>query len=135
MWDSGRSGVNKVPPRKRAVGGTLEFTFKLPKAANHGNTQPRKPRAKAHPKPAEAKIRNTPKVREEKRTYQDGRNYASARAAKIRADTLAKGLCLNRRQPAIAGQTRCPTCAEKHRQGDRRRRESSTPGRNNAKIS
>ena len=106
--------------RKRATGGTFEFTFKLPKSANHGNTQPRNPRRKANPKPAKAKIRNPPNVRKDERTYQDRRTYELAPSAKIRADALAKSMCVNRRQPAISGQTRCPTCVEKHRQGNRR---------------
>ena len=42
-WDESR-----VTPHTRAIGGTFEFTFILPKQANTGNTRPKKPK---HTKP------------------------------------------------------------------------------------
>ena len=121
-------------PLSRAIGGTFEFPFKLPKIANRGNTQPRKPRKNASPKPANTKIRTAPKVQKNKRTYQDCRTHHLARAAKRRADSTAQGLCVACRQPAITGQTRCPACAEKHRQGNRRRSKGTESGPINADM-
>ena len=47
-----------------------------------------------------------------------------ARAAGERRKLKVLGLCKDCRQHAIPGQTRCPDCAEKHRQSRRRQRQA-----------
>ena len=146
-------------PRKRAVGGTFEFTFKLPKSANQGNTPhkwavgttfewvfefpmptnsayelkpapKRKTRKPANPKAAPARPRKAskpatvkaakPKASEKPKrvllTPEERQERARARAAEKRSELKEQGLCKDCWRPAIPDQTRCPDCAEKHRQ-------------------
>ena len=46
--------------------------------------------------------------------------YRRLRAQEKRRKAKALGLCRSCSNPAITGQTRCPTCAEKHREYGRR---------------
>ena len=132
--------VEKVPhflaqtPHKWVVGSTFEYEFHLPmpinpayqskhkakrtrksarartstrSAAKQATTLIAKPKASKKPK----KVRLTPEERK-------------ARAAENRRKLKVLGLCKDCRQRAIPGQTRCPDCAEKHRQLRQRQRQS-----------
>ena len=46
-------------PHTRAIGGTFEFTFILPKPANSGNTRPRKRRANQLGRKTPSKLRQS----------------------------------------------------------------------------
>ena len=76
-------------------------------AAKLATTRNAKPKASKKPK----KVRLTPGERK-------------ARAAGERRKLKVLGLCKDCRQHAIPGQTRCPDCAEKHRQSRRRQRQA-----------
>ena len=137
-----------VRPHGWAIGHTFEFTFSLPEPANAGGrpgsrkkrvgkptrkTTPSSPAKEAAPKarhpkrcpeptPAEVEAK-----RQERTEYDRQRNETPER--RERARILAQGhrlkakelgLCKSCTNSAILGQTRCPTCAEAHRQSRRR---------------
>ena len=93
---------------------------RTPKRATQ--VKPKAPEDTPIPKPKPAKepkkARLTPGERKECRR---------ARAARHRQVCKAQGLCRDRTQPTILGQTRCTTCAEKHRKSWRpRNRQTNT---------
>ena len=116
-------------PHTRTIGGTFEFTFKLPKPQNSGGRPPSKRKNRRSSKKAPARIAKTKKAAKpgkDRRTYQDRKGYQRASDAKQRTERIELGLCVSCSNTAIAGQTRCPSCAEKHRQGNRLRNSRQT---------
>ena len=108
----------------------FQHTFPLPRESSP-RTKPTKGTAK---KPRKAKPKGetekplTPKRLSQQRPKKDRREYDQKRnqlperreqhrllAQDKRRKALALGLCRSCKNPSIPGQTRCPTCAEKHR--------------------
>ena len=129
-------------PQKWAVGTTFEWEFDFPMLTNSAyqpqpepKTKTKKPanpnaahtRARKASKPetaltAKPKASEKPKrVRLTPEERQERQERRRARAAENRHKLKDSGLCKDRRQPAITGQTRYPACVEKHRQGNWRR--------------
>ena len=118
--------VLAVPPQTRSIGGTFKFTFPLPKPANEGNTRLHKSKAPkpgpksradvAQSKPAAKTARTNITPKRVRLTPEERQERARARAVEARNKLKEAGLCRDCRQRAIPGQTRCPDCAEKHRQ-------------------
>ena len=75
-------------------------------------------------KPAPTKTKQSPKPRKDHRTYQDREEYYRARQSKRRSEHISLGLCVKCSAPAISGQTRCGSCAEKHHRASRRKLEA-----------
>ena len=70
---------------------------------------------------AEEKSRVARREYDEKRNNsQDPREYHRHYAQEQRQKAKELGKCRDCSKPAIPGQTRCPTCAENHRQSRRR---------------
>ena len=128
-----------VAPHKWAVGTTFEWEFDFPVSTNPAY-QPkpgskRKTKKPANPKVAPTAARKTSKPatsqtakpkasKKPKRvrlTPEERQERARARAAEKRLMLKQSGLCKDCRQPAIPGQNRCSTCAEKHRKSRRPR--------------
>jgi hypothetical protein len=65
----------------RTAGCIFESTFRLPKAANRGNTQPRKSHKTTNSKRAPTEAKNVPKVPKHKRIFQ---------AADLRGNEMSK---------------------------------------------
>ena len=136
-----------MPPHQWAVGYTCEFTLPLPGPANSGNrhktkqkqaetplrkssasTRLRKPspevrKPESHTKPDSASVEAKKQKRAE---YDQQRNQTPerkeyhqrlAQARQRKAKDLGKYRQCSKQ--AIPGQTRCETCAEKHRQSRR----------------
>ena len=113
-------------PQTRSIGGTFKFTFPLPKPANEGNTRLHKSKAPkpgpksradvAQSKPAAKTARTNITPKRVRLTPEERQERARARAVEARNKLKEAGLCRDCRQRAIPGQTRCPDCAEKHRQ-------------------
>ena len=122
------------PPHKWAVGTSSEWEFEFPITTNPfyelkseskcKTKKPTNPKAKSTrapntSKPAAAKPAKPKAPKKPKRarlTVEESKERARARAAKNRTKLKDAGLCKDCRQPAIPGQTRCPSCAEQHRQ-------------------
>ena len=138
----------RVTPHKWAVGTTFEWEFEFPITTNPAY-QPkpapkRKTKKPANPKPASARARKTskpstaqpvkPKASEKTKrvrlTPEERQERPRARAAEKRRKLKESGLCKDCQQPAIPGQTRCQSCANKHRQS-RRPRQSKGNDRDN----
>ena len=130
-----------VLPHGWAIGHTFEFTFSLPEPANKGGGSPTrknpagtgKSLKKAAPRATKPKQRTAPDPvqtdakRQNQVEYDRQRNksperveYRRLREQERRRQAKLLGLCKNCSNPAIAGQTRCLSCAEKHRQSRRR---------------
>ena len=134
-------------PHKWAIGHTtFEFSFPLPEPANSGNcsktkkkqseTPPRKttpstppsntpPKArKLQTKPDSASVETKKQKRDEydrQRNQTPERKEYHRRLVQVRQRKAKElGKCRNCSKPAIPDQTRCPTCAENHRQSRRR---------------
>ena len=134
-----------MPPQEWAIGHTFEFTFSLPQPGNaggrptsgkeRGGKPPRKTTVSNPPKKATAKVLQ-PKHRadltqseveakcQQRLEYDrqrskspERREYRRVRAREERQKAKELGLCVACNAPAIPRQTRCPTCAEKHRVG------------------
>ena len=133
----------RADPRKWAVGRLFEHVLSLPGPTNAGGRPPSrgkpsgkkkancsasKPRAKAAPKnqqPKERPALSSTEVeakREEPCEYDRQRNKTPERREQNRLNAQEKrrrakeqGLCRHCPNPAIPNQTRCPSCAEKHR--------------------
>ena len=121
-------------PHKWAVGTTFEWEFDFPMRTNPAyEAKPapkRKARTSANPKAESAPARKTSKPatpqtatdtpsEKPKRVHlnpDERRERARARAVEHRQKLKEAGLCRDCRQPAILGQTRCLSCADKHRQ-------------------
>ena len=129
-------------PHKWAVGTTFEWEFELPITTNpgygHKSASKRKTRKSSKPKAAPAHARKTskpatlqtvkPKASEKPKrvrlTPEERQERARARAAEKRSKLKEQGLCKDCQQPAILVQTRCTSCADKHRK-TRRPRQST----------
>ena len=145
-------------PHKWAVGHTtFEFSFSLPEPANSGNcsktkkkqpgpppqkstastcpgeASPKTRKLKLHTKPDSASVETKKRKRAE---YARQRNQTPERKERARLLAQARqrkakelGLCRNCNTPAIEGQIRCESCAERHRVSrrayDRKRREAA----------
>ena len=116
----------REPPQGRVEGRTREHSFDLPWPRNPGSSPRKKPIQTRHQKSTTVKTtrKATPKSRQEyerqRSTTQEHREQQRLRAREQRRRAKERGLCVNCGEPAIPDQTRCPTCAEKHRV-DRRR--------------
>ena len=128
-----------VPPHKWAVGTTFGWEFDFPITTNSAyelkpeperkTRKPAKPKATPTcapktPKPATAKTANPKPAKKPKLvhlTAEERKKRVRARAVERRRKLKEQGLCKHCRQPAIPGQTRCSSCAQKHRQAWRPR--------------
>ena len=116
-----------VPPRTRAIGGTFEFTFVLPKPANAGNTRPHKRKAtKLAPKTRADVAKSKPATKATRTTLTDEekREFRRVRASEDRQRRKELGLCKDCPTKAIEGQSRCADCAEQHGQSRQRQRQA-----------
>ena len=141
-----------VGPPPRAVGHTFEFSFPIPKPANAGNSTRNQKKTARKSTRENPEAKNTTKAAPNRRTEPDpslaeDRKRKRAEYERARSQTpermeyrrlLAQekrqrakelGKCRTCSNQATPSQTRCPTCAEKHRQSRRRndaeRRESA----------
>ena len=92
------------------------------KTTTKAEPQPRKPRTRVEPTPEQVEAR-----KEKRRAYNQRRSQTPERkeynrhyAQEQRQKAKELGICRNCSKPAILGQTRCPECAEAHRQSRRR---------------
>ena len=139
---------DRVPPPLRVVGRTFDSTFPLPGPSNAGgrpptrtkpagkpprksstSTPPRKANPKAqqtkpHPEPAttevEAKLREPFEHDRKGNTSPERREQHRLQEQERRRKAKESGLCVVCRLLAIPDQSRCSTCAEKHRASRRR---------------
>ena len=129
--------ADSIPPQSRVVGGTFEFSFTLPKAANRSNPNGRKNKAEngGHQKATHAaKGENacpTPPATDSTALKTPSKPRASLPALEMRQERelplraenrkhrKALGLCKDCSNKAIPGQSRCPDCAGKNRQRHR----------------
>ena len=130
-------------PREWAIGRTFELTFPLPEPRNTGGRPPRRakpagkpprknssstpprkapPKAKQtkpRPKPAEvgveAKSRDPLEHERKWSSPPERREQHRLQEQERRRRAKALGLCRDCPNPAIPDQTRCPTCANRHR--------------------
>ena len=127
-------------PHKWAVGTTFEWEFEFPITTNPAygpkSASKRKAKKSANPKAAPARAREAskpatvkaakPKASEKPKrvrlTPEERQERTRARAAEKRSKLKEQGLCKDCRQPVIPDQTRCPDCAETHRQARRAQR-------------
>ena len=132
-----RRDRGRVPPPLRAVGHTFEFSFPIPKPANAGNSSKNQKKTARKSPRKNPKTRNTTKAaanhptvpdpsqmedRKRKRTEYDRqrdqtperKEYRRLLAQERRRKVKELVLCKSCPNPAKPGQTRCPTCAEKH---------------------
>ena len=116
-------------PHTRAIGGTFEFTFILPKPANSGNPRPKKPKhTKPRPKTraGSANRKSAIKPAKPRLTEEQKRELRRVLAAEDRQRRKELGICKDCPARAIKGKTRCPKCAEEHRQAHRAQRVVAT---------
>ena len=137
-WAAGPLGTDpgRVPPHKWAVGTTFEWEFDFPvhpnsaydhepepkrKTRKSGKTAAARTPARKVSKPATtaAKPKASKKPKRVRLTSKERQERGRARAVETRSKLKDAGLCKDCRQPAIPGQTRCPDCAENHRQSSR----------------
>ena len=132
-----------MTPPLRAVGHTFEFSFPIAKPANAGNSSNNQKKTARKSSRKNPKTRNTTRVAPNRRTEPDpstaeDRKRKQSEYDRARSQTpermeyrrlLAQekrqrakelGQCRSCSNPAKPGQTRCPTCAEKHREYNRR---------------
>ena len=125
-----------ITPHKWAVGTTFEWEFDFPMTTNpfyapkpepkpktrkNSKTAAARTPARKASKPATttAKPKTSKKPKRVRLTPGERQERGRARAAENRRKLKDSGLCKDCRQPAIPGQTRCPSCVEKHRQSRR----------------
>ena len=111
--------VHYVNLRTCAIGCTFEFTFILPKPANSGNTRPKKPKATNSSSKTGAgttKHKKATKPASPRLTQEQKRERDRVRATDKRQRSKELGLCKHCPAKPIKGQTRCPSCAARHRQ-------------------
>ena len=122
-----------IPPHKWAVGTTFEWEFDFPITTNPAyEAKPapkRKTRTSANPKAVSSRARKTskpatvqtakPKASEKptrvRLTPDERRERARARAVENRRKLKELSICKDCRKPAVPGQVRCSSCADKHR--------------------
>ena len=117
----------RKPPQKPKV-------RKPPKKVVPKERTPRTPKPRVEPTPAqvEAKEENRRKY-ERKRRQTPERKELRRRIAQARRDEAKKlGICKDCPNPTVPDQTRCETCAEKHRQTRKRAEERAIKERNQA---
>ena len=121
---------------------TFQYTIALPQRKS--KKRKAKPKATKQPKPKRepkrtTKTQRTPLSPEElirrRQTYDTSRNktperqeYARLYAQEHRRKAKETGLCRSCANPAIPDQTRCESCAEKHRAGRRNSRAREQAG-------
>ena len=126
------SPTARVPPlaaRARSIGSTLHHVFVLRMPANAGNTKSRtrKVSKQTTKKGAGAnKRKRAVRAPKPKHTDDQKRELKRVRAAEERERRKELDLCRDCLNSAIAGQTRCPDCAEKHRQSSKQPRLAAT---------
>ena len=114
----------------------FQHTFPIPGRPRAGTEQTKrakkklpKPKPKGDGKrPPATRAKDPETAGEAHREYEQARNSTPERreynrhlAQEQRRKAKESGKCRNCLAPAITGQTRCPTCAENHRQSRRRR--------------
>ena len=134
-------------PYKWVVGRTLQWEFALPMPVNSayqskpsGATAPKatKPRpappSKTSNPPAAKAPATQEATRQDRQEYDRQRDQTPGRREYKRLRQREKvrrakelGLCKSCSNPARPGQTRCPTCAEKHHEYNRRSRAKRKP--------
>ena len=135
--------VDEETPPLRAVGRTFEFSFPIPESANAGNSSKNQKKTARKSSRKNPKARNATRVAPNRRTepdpstaedrkrkrseYDRARSQTPERmeyrrllAQEKRRKAKELGKCRTCSNQAIPGQTRCPTCAEKHQQSRRR---------------
>ena len=132
----GKTATRRVAPLTYSKRINFQCTITLP--AKQPKSRKPKPKAKAKAKkPTKGKKpRRTPSPVELQERQQKRREYEKTRSQRPerKQDALQRqsnkrqrakelGICSACSQPAIAGQTRCPTCAEKHRTWNRQNSE------------
>ena len=139
--------ASRVPPHKWAVGTTFEWEFDFPVNPNSAYDREPEPKRKtsrsgktaaartpgrkvSKPTTTAAKPKASKKSKRVRLTPEERQERGRARAVEKRSKLKEQGLCRDCRQPAIPGQTRCPSCAAKHRQS-RQPRQSKDNGRHN----
>ena len=85
-----------------------------PAAKTKKRRKPATKKSAAKPTP-QATPAHAPKPKRVKLTPEGRKERARARAAATRQQRKRDGLCRDCANPAIAGQTRCADCADKHR--------------------
>ena len=106
-------------PHTRTIGSTLQYVFVLPMPANAGNIKSRiRKVSKQTTKQGPSTIKRKSAIRapKPKLTDEQKRELRRVRAAEERQRRKELGLCRDCPNTAIAGQTRCADCAERHRQ-------------------
>ena len=127
------SCLEVVPPHSRVEGRTWEFILDLPGTVKAGSpkrtqrkntlgTPTKKPKSSKQLDPAELTAKREPRSEydRQRRKTPDRLECRRIRAREERQRAKDRGLCRDCRQPAIPDQTRCPTCAEKHSESNRR---------------
>ena len=133
----------QLSPHEWAIGHTFEYTFDLAKPDNAGNRSTKakqkpsrkpqrkntskstqkagKPARRPEPTPAETEAKREKRLEHDHRRNQSEkrREYHRNRAQEQREKAKELGKCRNCSKPAILSQTRCPRCAEAHRQSRR----------------
>ena len=160
------TSLQTPPPRAigRNQGRTFEFTIPLPEPSNAGGRPPSrakqagkktrtlptqgrtalkakqaKPRTAPTPAPPEAGPLKQLEPERKKTSTPDHREYHRLRAREERRRAKEQCLCRDCGEPAIPDQTRCSTCAEKHRLSRRRwqaerRKKSKRPAPSTEKL-
>ena len=138
-------------PHGWAIGHTFEFTLSLPKPANRGGRphnwnkpavktsrkatpQPRTPKPRVEPTPAELEARQ-----EKRREYERQGAQTPERKELMRRSTQERrdkakllGICVECGAPPIPDETRCQTCSKRHREYQRQARERAAQKRERA---
>ena len=127
--------LSRNAPHKWAVGTTFEWEFDFPMTTNPFYPPKPEPKPKTSktaaartparkalkPATTTAKPKTSKKPKRVRLTPEERQERRRARAVETRSKLQDSGLCKDCRQPAIPGQTRCPSCVEKHRQSRRPR--------------
>ena len=128
--DGGQPSPVLVPPLRFSKRIHFQYTIALPfrstpkRKPTKRKSKPAKPKRVKHSRqpatPEELELR-----RQRRREYEKNRNqrperkqYAREREKNKRQRAKELGLCCTCSQPAISSQTRCPSCAAKHRRGN-----------------
>ena len=117
------NGDTTQPPLSRPIGSTFEHVFVLPMPTNPGNPRPRKPKitTPGHKQPnTTSKPKKPTQPKRPKLTPDQKKEFTRVRAAEERQRRKELGLCRECPNQTIKGQTRCPDCAKKHSQAQKR---------------
>ena len=116
-------GITAQPPIPLREERTFQYRFEITRPEDK-----KKPRKVRKPEPRKEKPRKAPtpkrtpeEQREARRVYEQARNQQSERkeaarlhAKKVRPERKEAGQCQSCPNEAVAGQTRCESCRDKH---------------------